>query len=118
MASILNEYTVDLDEAQKAVVIINQEKLPCEEEKLYLKTQKEIWAAIKRLQVRGAPAIGVTAAMGIYLAAEEITTEDKTEFFRQLHEAKEYLASSRPTAVNLFWALDRMERTAQENQEK
>ena len=118
MASILNEYTVDLDDAQKAVVIINQEKLPCEEEKLYLKTQKEIWAAIKRLQVRGAPAIGVTAAMGIYLAAEEITTEDKTEFFRQLHEAKEYLASSRPTAVNLFWALDRMERTAQENQEK
>lgn len=118
MASILNEYTVDLDDAQKAVVIINQEKLPCEEEKLYLKTQKEIWAAIKRLQVRGAPAIGVTAAMGIYLAVEEITTEDKTEFFRQLHEAKEYLASSRPTAVNLFWALDRMERTAQENQEK
>ena len=76
---------------------------------LDLYTQPEIWRAIQRLQVRGAPAIGVTAAYGLYLASREIETTDPAEFRARLHTAADYLASSRPTAVNLRWALNRME---------
>ena len=76
---------------------------------LSLTAIKDIWEAIRLLKVRGAPAIGVAAAAGIYLAAEKIDTEDTQVFYSEFQQAKKYLATSRPTAVNLFWALDRME---------
>ena len=104
--------TVSFDEAEEAIAIIDQRLLPGEYVMLSLKTQPEIWEAIKTLAVRGAPAIGVTAAYGLYLAALDIAKSGcgSGEFGVKLTAAKEYLASSRPTAVNLFWALDRMER--------
>lgn len=108
--------TVSLDGGE--IVIIDQTKLPGEAELIRLTEQEQIFKAIKTLQVRGAPAIGVTAAFGLYLAARGILsglTEDAPlpeGFYVKLAAAKAYLASSRPTAVNLFWALDKMERAA------
>lgn len=116
--NIMQYETVDLDEQEGALVIIDQTKLPGEVKILHLKEQKDIWQAIYLLQVRGAPAIGVAAAFGLYLAAREIEAADWETFAPALHKAKEYLNSSRPTAVNLSWALNRMERVAEENKEK
>ncbi|MDR2922819.1 MAG: S-methyl-5-thioribose-1-phosphate isomerase [Treponema sp.] len=107
--------TVDLDEERNALQIIDQTLLPGELKILYLKTQEEIYEAIRLLKVRGAPAIGVAAAIGVYLAALEINAETYEDFYSRFKEAKDFLASSRPTAVNLFWALGRMEKTALEN---
>lgn len=109
MKDIMRFETVALDDADSALVIIDQTRLPGEIEMLHLKTQKEIWDAIYLLQVRGAPAIGVAAGYGIYLAAKEIDTEDYQVFLKAFRAAKDYLNSSRPTAVNLSWALNRME---------
>lgn len=104
--------TVALDDEHDALVIIDQTALPLRTELLALKGQDEIINAIKTLQVRGAPAIGVSAAIGIYLGAKEIVRENPAvtyeEFAARYAEASERLAASRPTAVNLFWALDRM----------
>jgi methylthioribose-1-phosphate isomerase len=110
--------TVNLDDEKNALVIIDQTKLPCKIEILSLTTQKEIWTAINILQVRGAPAIGVAAAVGIYLAAKSADTDVYDKFYGIFKQAKDYLASSRPTAVNLFWALDRMESVVLNNKEK
>ena len=107
--TILDYDTVALDDQNHALVIIDQTKLPSRIEILSLKNQKDIWDAIYLLKVRGAPAIGVAAAIGIYLAAREIRTDSYEAFLRQFREASDYLNSSRPTAVNLSWALRRME---------
>ncbi len=101
--------TVDLDEERQALAIIDQTKLPSKMEMLYLTKQEDIWDAIYLLKVRGAPAIGVAAAIGIYLAAKDIQADSYDEFFEKFKAAKDYLDSSRPTAVNLSWALKRQE---------
>ena len=118
MDSILDIETVDLDDENSALVIIDQTLLPGEVKILHLTAQQEIWEAIRRLKVRGAPAIGVAAAFGIYLAAKEIETESFDEFFAGLKKAAEYLNSSRPTAVNLSWALKRMLHKAETSSDK
>ena len=82
----------------------DQTKLPYEVEILSLTDQKDIWNAIYLLQVRGAPAIGVAAGFGVYLAAKQIQADTWDEFYPQFKAAKDYLNSSRPTAVNLSWA--------------
>ena len=105
---ILTQDTVALDDASSTLIVIDQTKLPNTLVLLHLKTQKEIWEAIYFLKVRGAPAIGVAAAYGLYLAAKEIETESGSEFLSRLQAAAAYLNSSRPTAVNLSWALRRM----------
>ena len=126
--TILDYDTVALDDEKHALVIIDQTRLPSRIEILSLTAQKDIWDAIYLLKVRGAPAIGVAAAIGIYLAAREISLSmakqngdsagqgadgrpatDYEEFLRRFREASAYLNSSRPTAVNLSWALRRME---------
>lgn len=107
--TILDYDTVALDDADNALVIIDQTKLPEKIEILRLHTAQEIWDAIYLLQVRGAPAIGVAAGYGIYLLAKSIDSEDFDEFYKQFCTYKQYLDSSRPTAVNLSWALNRME---------
>ncbi len=107
--TILDYDTVALDDADSALVIIDQTKLPERIELLHLHTAKEMWDAIYLLQVRGAPAIGVAAGYGIYLLAKSIDTDDFDEFYKQFCTYKQYLDSSRPTAVNLSWALNRME---------
>jgi methylthioribose-1-phosphate isomerase len=81
-------------------------------------TYRDAAEAIKAMKVRGAPAIGVTAAYGIVLGVKENSGRDKEEFFKRLYHAADELKSTRPTAVNLFWAIDRMVRKAEENREK
>lgn len=98
-----------LDDADGTLVVLDQTRLPNEVVFLRLKTQAEIWEAIRELRVRGAPAIGIAAAYGAYLAVRGSAAADHAALLAEFREAKAYLASARPTAVNLFWALDRME---------
>lgn len=108
MRSILDYETVAYDESRNALVIIDQTKLPGKIELISLTTAQEIWDAIYLLKVRGAPAIGVAAAIGLAVLACQDGTKDVQEFRTNLERHKEYLNSSRPTAVNLSWALNRM----------
>lgn len=101
--------TVALDEENRALVIIDQTRLPGSIELLSLTQAEEIWDAIYHLKVRGAPAIGVAAAIGMYVLACRYEAKTYDEFFAAFCRDKEYLDSSRPTAVNLSWALKRME---------
>ncbi|MDR1898899.1 MAG: S-methyl-5-thioribose-1-phosphate isomerase [Treponema sp.] len=110
--------TVDLDDEKDALVIVDQTKLPGKLELLSLTETEDIHRAIRLLQVRGAPAIGVAAAIGVYLAAKKIGAGDFDDFYARFTQAREYLASSRPTAVNLFWALDRMAGVVTANRER
>lgn len=116
--NILDYETVELDDENSSLVIIDQTKLPSLTEIVNLKTAEEIWDAIYLLKVRGAPAIGVAAAFGIYLLAKRIETEDYAVFYQEFCKQKEYLNSSRPTAVNLSWALNRMEQVCIANSDK
>ena len=116
--NILDYETVALDDENSALLIIDQTQLPYKTEILSLRTLEEFWNAIYLLQVRGAPAIGVAAAIGVYLAAKGIESECQDEFYQGFLRAKEYLATSRPTAVNLFWALNRMDDVVKANLER
>lgn len=116
--NIMEYETVELDEREKAVVIIDQTKLPGKTEIIRLKSAQEIWDAIYLLKVRGAPAIGVAAAFGIYVLADAMETEDYGAFLKEFQKQKEYLDSARPTAVNLSWALKRMEKVVLENADR
>lgn len=105
-----------LDDAAGALVILDQTLLPGKVEYRSLKTMEEIWNAIHSLQVRGAPAIGIAAGYGAYLAARQLReASDFAAFYPRWKELCDYLASSRPTAVNLFWALNRMDACAKAN---
>jgi methylthioribose-1-phosphate isomerase len=95
--------------------IIDQTRLPTQEVVLYIGNIKDCRKAIERLEVRGAPAIGDAAAFGVVLGLKDIQAEDFDAFYAQFLVIKEYLASSRPTAVNLFKSLDRMDETARKN---
>lgn len=90
------------------VVMIDQRRLPAEEAYLECHTYEDVAMAIKEMVIRGAPAIGVAAAMGFALGALKSEKKDKAEFLRELDEISTVLAKTRPTAVNLFWALKRM----------
>ena len=98
--------------------LIDQTLLPTELKYVYCEDIKSIWHAIKTLMVRGAPAIGIAGAMGVVLGIKNINAKDANTFLKQLKQVTTYLGSSRPTAVNLFWGLVRMERIAQENKRK
>ena len=84
--TILDEETVDIDLTTRELVLIDQTKLPGKTEIIRLKTVQEIWEAIFLLKVRGAPAIGVAAALGIYILAARIEAEDFEEFYRQFKQ--------------------------------
>lgn len=101
--------SVRLDDERDMLVLLDQTLLPNEKKFLELKELKDIWDAIYFLKVRGAPAIGIAAAYGVYLGTKKSEAESYGELFEDFKKAKDYLASSRPTAVNLFWALARME---------
>lgn len=95
------------------VSMIDQTKLPGELVRLECRDAQCVWDAIKRLSVRGAPAIGIAAAMGTVLGMRAYDGNDRAGFLSHLDEVCEHLATSRPTAVNLFWALGQMRRRAQ-----
>jgi methylthioribose-1-phosphate isomerase len=94
------------------VLLIDQNRLPNEYTHVEISRVADMARAISTMIVRGAPAIGVAAAYGMYLGAREITTTNKADFLNQLTEIGKTLRATRPTAVNLFWAIDRMEQTA------
>ena len=95
-----------------ALRLLDQTKLPAHAVHVDVTDEKQTWDAIKRLAVRGAPAIGVAAAFGAYLGVRNFTDDDPRRFLRRLTDVCEYLATSRPTAVNLFWALTRIQNVA------
>jgi methylthioribose-1-phosphate isomerase len=97
------------------VKLIDQTKIPEELSILELADYRDVCDAIRAMQVRGAPAIGVAAALGIALGAQSIESTDVDEFLRRLEGIAEEFRATRPTAVNLFWAIDRMLGTARAN---
>ena len=101
-----------------AVIMIDQTRLPGEEHYIVCRDFREVADAIRGMVIRGAPAIGVAAAMGVALGARDIVTDTHESFFRQLDNVCDILARTRPTAVNLFWAIDRMKRVAAAGRDK
>ena len=106
--------TVRLSADRRALEILDQTLLPGTVKTLRLERQEDIWEAIRVLRVRGAPAIGVTAGYAAALAAAELQELPFGTFLPAFREKTAYLATARPTAVNLFWALRRMERCAED----
>ena len=100
------------------VRMIDQTRLPNEKVFVDCKTVEDVGHAIKTMVIRGAPAIGVAAAMGISLAADAIDAPDFDTFYEELATQCDALGKSRPTAVNLAWAIDRMQRVARDNNAK
>jgi methylthioribose-1-phosphate isomerase len=94
------------------LLLIDQTRLPQELVEIECRDVESVWEAIKQLRVRGAPAIGIAAAYGVVLGTSTATGGTREQFARRLGEVIDYLAGSRPTAVNLFWALERMQTKA------
>ena len=94
------------------LLLIDQTLLPVEFAEIECRDVETLWEAIKMLRVRGAPAIGIAAAYGVCLGLGTAAGDDEAAFFARLEKVTDYLASSRPTAVNLFWALKRMKQRA------
>ncbi|MBD1845337.1 S-methyl-5-thioribose-1-phosphate isomerase [Cyanobacteria bacterium FACHB-63] len=96
------------------VLLIDQTRLPSEYTTVEIRCCDEMAQAIKTMIVRGAPAIGVAAAYGMYLGARDIKTPNREQFLAQLETIAAQLRATRPTAVNLFWAIDQMLKTARQ----
>jgi len=94
--------------------LIDQTLLPVEFVEIECRDVETLWEAIRTLRVRGAPAIGIAAAYGVCLGLQTVAGQDETALYQRLDDVADYLASSRPTAVNLFWALRRMKSRAVE----
>ena len=107
---------VRLSDDGAAVVIIDQTQLPNRTVYLTLRTAEELFDAIRTLKVRGAPAIGICAGYALYVLAQQISAETFPDFLAELQRQAAYLNASRPTAVNLSWALRRMMDTARRAQ--
>ena len=103
--------TVSLNEAGTKLRILDQTELPNRVVWLEMDEIEQVWQAIRTMAVRGAPAIGVAAAIGLAVAAGNIKAADFAEFYQHFCRLKAYLATSRPTAVNLTWALERLKQT-------
>ena len=97
------------------VRMIDQTRLPLEKQFIDCRTIEEVGHAIKTMVIRGAPAIGVAAAMGASLGADSIEASSFDDFYHAFEEKCDRLGQSRPTAVNLAWAISRMKQTAQKN---
>ncbi|WP_019414904.1 S-methyl-5-thioribose-1-phosphate isomerase [Paenisporosarcina sp. TG20] len=103
----MNEALNPIEWKNNALVLLDQTKLPNDIVYVELTTVESVWDAIQTMKVRGAPAIGVAAAYGVYLGVRDLDL-DQTDLVEAVQKIAAYLAISRPTAVNLFWALDRM----------
>jgi methylthioribose-1-phosphate isomerase len=101
-----------------SLVIIDQTKLPQRLSYIYISNLKELVEAIKKMRIRGAPALAVAAGFGLYLGIKDSSAKNYSEFKKELERVSHFIGSSRPTAVNLFWALKRMVNKAEENKEK
>src|SRR5688500_17683188 len=94
-----------------AIVMVDQRKLPGQEIYVRCRTAQEVAKSIRTMVIRGAPAIGVAAAMGIALGARRSTARGTKQFAVEFQKTCDMMAATRPTAVNLFWAIDRMKRS-------
>ena len=115
LKQVIGVENIRYDKTEGKLVIIDQTLLPNEEKFLCLTTAEEMYDAIRKLRVRGAPAIGICAAYSLYTLARTISDETGEGFYQRLKEYADYLGSSRPTAVNLSWALREMLKTAEVN---
>jgi len=97
------------------IKMVDQRKLPLELSYVICRDQRDIYKAIKEMKIRGAPAIGTAAAFGLWLGIKKYKKDDKKEFLRQVNKTSVFLASSRPTAVNLSWALERIQKIIKKN---
>jgi len=100
---------------QSKAVILDQTRLPLEEVYLELTDYRDLADAIKQLKIRGAPAIGIAGAFGVCLGANDIHTDNYGKFRQRINQIIDELAATRPTAVNLFWALNRMKTVIDSN---
>jgi len=112
LRAVTHAQNIRCDKAAEALYIIDQSLLPNEEKEIRLQTAEEMVEAIQKLRVRGAPAIGICAAYCLYILARSIEDPDPAAFQVRLREYAARLSASRPTAVNLAWALGEMEKTA------
>lgn len=101
-----------IGEVPGALRLIDQTRLPTECVTVDCMTIEHVWEAIRSLRVRGAPAIGCAAAYGVIVGIQQPLPTTASDVVSRVQQAADYLATSRPTAVNLFWALDRMRQTA------
>lgn len=106
---------VGLSDDERDVIILDQTRLPNHEEYIRIHDEEVAWKAIKLLQVRGAPAIGVFAGYAMYVLAQQYADKPYEEFLAEFRRQAEYLNSSRPTAVNLSWALKRQTKLVEDN---
>lgn len=113
LAQVIGAENIRYDKAEEKLIILDQSLLPNEEVYLVLATAEEMYEAIRTLKVRGAPAIGICAAYALYVLARGIEETSPEAFYKKLEEYAAYLNSSRPTAVNLSWALREMLKTAE-----
>jgi methylthioribose-1-phosphate isomerase len=101
-----------IGDATGSLRLLDQTLLPTECREIDCTSVEQVWEAIKKLRVRGAPAIGVAAAYGVVIGTRSARNADRRVFDQRLREVSDDLATSRPTAVNLFWALDRLSQVA------
>lgn len=113
--NIMHQDTVALEPQTEELVILDQTRLPGQTVFLRLSTAEAIYQAIYTLQVRGAPAIGVAAAIGIYAVCRRMPETDYETFAAEFERIRAYLVSARPTAVNLAWALEQMAQVVREH---
>jgi methylthioribose-1-phosphate isomerase len=107
-----------LEWKKEKLYLLDQTKLPLQEVYTLCSSYREVAAAIRTMVVRGAPAIGVAAAFGLVLGAKGIKAKDSFRFRKEFEKIGKILFATRPTAVNLHWALERMKAVVRENQEK
>ncbi|MBU1905439.1 MAG: S-methyl-5-thioribose-1-phosphate isomerase [Candidatus Omnitrophica bacterium] len=100
------------------IKMIDQRKLPNKLEYVYINNLKSLWQAVKTMKVRGAPALGAAAGLGVYLGIKNSKAKTYLSFKKELDRAAKYIATSRPTARNLFWALENMASVAEKNRDK
>lgn len=117
MSMVLPQTLEWVGEIPGALRLIDQTRLPRECTRIDCVTVEQVWEAIRALRVRGAPAIGCAAAYGVIVGIQSPLPVDSPAVIKRVRQAADYLATSRPTAVNLFWALDRMRRVAVESAE-
>jgi len=100
------------------IQFIDQTLLPHKVKFTTCRDVRQLWRAIKTLQVRGAPAIGIAGALGVAFGVKDSKAKTSAQLLKEVKRVARYLASSRPTAINLFWALERMEEAADKNRKK
>jgi methylthioribose-1-phosphate isomerase len=96
--------------SKDCIKIVDQRRLPLELKYAYCYSEKDVFDALRKMKIRGAPAIGIAVAFGLYLGIKNFKSNDKKAFMKRIQQVSRYLAGARPTAVNLFWALEELKK--------